>query len=137
SRSRCRDSTAWRRSDVEGIAEPDASAEKVARGAAGEAGADAEAAGRSADLGMLQVGEVAALLLVAADVLAAFLREDLLGEHLPDRRIVNLELGGVGRGSEAERQENRAAHISSRHSAISFSLITPSLTSRQFISVAS
>src|SRR5437899_2998753 len=66
--------------DIERVAQADAPPEQVSRRASCEARAYTEVAARAADLGMLEVGVVAALLLAAADVLASLLREDLLGE---------------------------------------------------------
>src|SRR5262245_57142699 len=85
---------------------------------------------------MLEVGEIAALFLVAADVLAPLLREDLLGHDFADGGIFDLQLGPRAT-TRPQRQQRDRPQVPSRHSAISFSSIAPAFTSRQVGSVTS
>src|SRR5207248_7126440 len=91
------------------IAEPDAAPEKILGRASGEAGTDGEPSSQRPDLRMFEVGETAALFLVAADVLAAFLREDLLGQHLADGAELDLQLSRAAAGGSGQRQQRDAA----------------------------
>src|SRR5437870_6359054 len=98
--------------------------------------ADAEASAVPADLGLLEVGEIAALFLIAANILASLLREDLLSQNFTDGGKLDLQLGSNAT-ARPERQQCGRPYVPSRHSAISFSSMAPALTSRQSASVTS
>ena len=85
---------------------------------------------------MLQVGEIAALLLVAANVLAPFLCEDLLSQDFANGGVFDLQFG-AGATTRPECQQCGCLYVPSRHSAISFSSIAPAFTNRQSASVTS
>src|SRR5271157_962407 len=104
--------------DAEGIAEADALAEHVERGPAGEAGADAQAAGGAFDAGALEVGEVALVGRGSVDIFAPVLGEDGFRQHALESAELDGHLHGAGGGNEGSGQQGEAGESGERQASI-------------------